>query len=72
MVINTHLSDDATVPAGTGNYPPSDAESTQAAKNYSSTMSTQKDYTEIYTAIFEVIQPIPVVHAGLAIWLLLK
>ena len=36
IVIDTHLSDDAAVPAGTGNYPPSDAEATQATENYSS------------------------------------
>jgi putative redox protein len=35
IVIDTHLSDDAAVPAGTGNYPPSDAESTRAVENYS-------------------------------------
>lgn len=36
IVINTQLSDDPAVPAGTGNYPPSDAESNQATENYSS------------------------------------
>ena len=34
--IDTHLSDDAAVPAGAGNYPPSDTETTQVTKNYSS------------------------------------
>lgn len=36
IVIDTHLSGDASVPAGTGNYPPSDAESIQTTENYSS------------------------------------
>jgi putative redox protein len=35
IVIDTRLTDDAAVPAGTGNYPPPDAESTQATENYS-------------------------------------
>ena len=34
IVIDTHLSDDATVPAGTGNYPPSDDESVTVTGNY--------------------------------------
>jgi putative redox protein len=34
IVIDTHLSDDAAVPAGTGNYPPSEAGSNQATENY--------------------------------------
>lgn len=34
IVINTHLSDDAAVRAGSGNYPPLDEESTQTTKNY--------------------------------------
>ena len=34
IVIDTHLSDDPAVPAGTGNYPPSDPESTQVNENY--------------------------------------
>jgi putative redox protein len=33
--INTHLSDDPTVSAGMGNYPPSDEASTVATENYS-------------------------------------
>jgi putative redox protein len=32
--IDTHLSDDPTVPAGTGNYPPLDEDSTDAVENY--------------------------------------
>lgn len=36
IVIDTYLSDDAAVPAGTGNYPPLDAESTQTTENHSS------------------------------------
>jgi putative redox protein len=36
IVIDTHLSDDAAVPAGMGNYPPSDSESTHATASYSS------------------------------------
>lgn len=32
--IDTRLSDDPTVPAGTGNYPPSDQASTDATENY--------------------------------------
>lgn len=36
IAIDTYLSDDAEVPAGTGNYPPIDAESTQATENYAS------------------------------------
>lgn len=36
IAIDTHLSDDASVPAGTGDYPPSDAESVRATENYSS------------------------------------
>jgi hypothetical protein len=36
IAIDTHLSDDATVPEGTGNYPPSDAESARVTENYSS------------------------------------
>ncbi len=35
IAIDTHLSDDAAAPAGTGNYPPSDVESDLATKNYS-------------------------------------
>jgi len=35
IMIDTHLSDDAKVRAGSGNYPPSDEESTQTTKNYS-------------------------------------
>ena len=35
IVIDTHLSDDAAVPAGTGNYPPSDAEYSNASESYS-------------------------------------
>jgi putative redox protein len=35
IVIDTRLSDDAAVPAGTGNYQPSDAESTHETENYS-------------------------------------
>lgn len=35
IVIDTDLSDDAAVPAGTGNYPPADTESTQVTENYS-------------------------------------
>lgn len=34
IVIDTDLSDDAAVSAGSGNYPPSDEESTQTTKNY--------------------------------------
>lgn len=34
IVIDTHLSDDATVPAGTGNYPPSDEESLTVTGDY--------------------------------------
>ena len=34
IVIDTHLSDDATVPAGSGNYPPIDEESDVATENY--------------------------------------
>jgi len=34
--IDTHLSDDSTVPAGSGNYPPSDTESTQVTEIYAS------------------------------------
>lgn len=34
--IDTHLSDDPTVPAGMGNYPPADDASTEATENYSS------------------------------------
>jgi len=36
IVIDTHLSDDAAVPAGTGNYPPPDTESNLTIENYSS------------------------------------
>lgn len=32
--IDTHLSEDPTVPAGTGNYPPTDEDSTDAVENY--------------------------------------
>jgi putative redox protein len=32
--IDTRLSDDPTVPAGAGNYPPSDQASTDATENY--------------------------------------
>lgn len=32
--IDTHLSDDPSVPAGIGNYPPSDGDSTDAVENY--------------------------------------
>jgi putative redox protein len=35
IMINTHLSDDAAVPAGTGNYPPSDTASIGVAENAS-------------------------------------
>ncbi|WP_431216129.1 OsmC family protein [Puia sp. P3] len=35
IVIDTHLSDDASSPAGTGNYPPADAESIKVIENYS-------------------------------------
>jgi putative redox protein len=34
IVIDTHLSDDATVASGMGNYPPSDEESAVATGNY--------------------------------------
>jgi len=34
IVIDTHLSDDAAVPAGTGNYPPSDEESLGVTGDY--------------------------------------
>lgn len=34
IVIDTHLSDDAAVPAGTGNYPTSDEESLKVTGNY--------------------------------------
>lgn len=34
ILIDTHLSDDAAVRAGSGNYPPSDEESTETIKNY--------------------------------------
>lgn len=34
IVIDTHLSEDATAPAGTGNYPPIDEESVAATGNY--------------------------------------
>ncbi|HEY4198909.1 MAG TPA: OsmC family protein [Mucilaginibacter sp.] len=36
IVINTHLSEDATVPAGSGDYPPYDEESAAATGNYAS------------------------------------
>ncbi|MGF7230170.1 OsmC family protein [Arachidicoccus sp.] len=36
ITIDTLLSDNAAVPAGTGNYPPSDTESLQATENYAS------------------------------------
>jgi putative redox protein len=36
ILIDTHLSDNAAEPAGSGNYPPSDAESTLATQNYPS------------------------------------
>ncbi|HEY4324658.1 MAG TPA: OsmC family protein [Mucilaginibacter sp.] len=35
IAIDTHLSDDASVPAGSGNYPPVDEESTRTTENYS-------------------------------------
>lgn len=34
IAINTHLSDDAASPAGTGNYPPADGESASTTGNY--------------------------------------
>lgn len=36
IVIDTHLSEDASVPAGSGNYPPLDEESTKVTQNYAS------------------------------------